>query len=159
VVKKRAYPNRVKSKLTFSPTQKGMLYALAFLETDYDAVLKAHMDVEKISEYNERMRRVRNYDSRKRSMVLISRFLFEEGDFTEDGNLKSTERENMINVGLRIGLSLLTKDKGFDFRNLFDPKAVEFFKNIYTPEEQRVLKRDLMKFKDNLDLIINQLPD
>jgi hypothetical protein len=92
-------------------------------------------------------------------MVLISRFLFEEGDFTEDGNLKSTERENMINVGLRIGLSLLTKDKGFDFRNLFDPKAVEFFKNIYTPEEQRVLKRDLMKFKDNLDLIINQLPD
>jgi len=159
VAKKRAYPNRVKSKLTFSPTQKGMLYALAFLETDYDAILKAHADVEKISEYNERMRLVSNYELRKRLMNLFSRFVLEEGNFTEDGNLKSTEPEDMINLGLRIGLSLATKDKGFDFRNLFDPKAVGFLRNIYTTEEQRALKKVFMKIKGNLDLIVNQLPD
>ena len=159
VEKKKIYPDRKKSKLTFKPTQKGIFYSLAFLDTDYDEVLSAHADAADMTEYNQRIRLVPDYYLRKKLVNYFSRFILEEDYFTIEGNITSTASEDMINLGLRIGLLYSTRDKSFNFRNLFDPKSVEFLKNIYTTEEQRAFKRVLMKIKENIDTTIEQLPD
>lgn len=159
VEKKKIYPAHRKSKLTFRPTQKGILYSLAFLDTDYDDVLNAYADAAQMSEYNQRVRSVPDYDLRKKLMSHFSRFVLEEDYFTEDGRLKSLASEDFLNLGLRIGLLQSSRDKNFDFKNLFDPKAISFIKDIYTEEEKRVIKEVLIKIRQNLDSSINQLPD
>jgi hypothetical protein len=159
VEKTRIHPARKKSKLTFKPTQKGMLYSLAFLDTDYDEVLKAHTDAAQMSEYNQRIKAVPDYYLRKKLLNHFSRFVLEDDYLTEEGRLKSTSPEDIINLGLRIGLLQSSNDKSFNFRNLFDPTAVAFIKNIYTEEEQKAFKEVLMRIRQNLDSILNQLPD
>jgi hypothetical protein len=159
VEKSKVYPTREKSKLTFKPTQKGMVYSLAFLDTDYDEVIDAHVEAALMSEYNRRIKAVPDYYLRKKLMNHFSRFVFEDDYFTEEGRLKSTAQEDIINLGLRIGLLQLSSDKNFDFRNLFDPRTVDLVKNLYTVEEQRVLREVLVKIRQNLNTVIEQLPD
>lgn len=157
VAKEKIYPDRKKSKLTFRPTQKGMSYSLAYLDTDVDEIQNAHADAESITDYNRRVKTIRDYSLRRKMTNYISRFVLEEDYFLEDGSFKSGLTDD-INFGLRFVL-YITRDRSFEFGNLFDLKIAELARSIYSVEEQRVLKKALLKLRDNLDLNIKQLPD
>jgi predicted transcriptional regulator len=51
--KEKLVPDQEKSKLIFKPTQKGMIYSLAFLNVKLDNVLKSYQDICQITGYAE----------------------------------------------------------------------------------------------------------
>lgn len=152
-------PENDRSSLIFKPTHKDINYTLAYLDTEYDEILNVYTDAANISEYNKRISEVEDYQLRKNLMHFFAKMVLEDNYFNNEGKIKSTEPEDIINLGFRIGLSELIKDKNFDFRELFNPKSIQFLTKIYTKEELEVIRAVLTKIRNNLDSCIKQLHD
>lgn len=121
--------------------------------------MNVYTDAANISEYNKRISEVEDYQLRKNLMHFFAKMVLEDNYFNNEGKIKSTEPEDIINLGFRIGLSELIKDKNFDFRELFNPKSIQFLTKIYTKEELEVIRAVLTKIRNNLDSCIKQLHD
>jgi hypothetical protein len=159
IYKQKIDPNRIKGKLIFKPTQKGIAYAIAFLGTDFNQILKAQQDASKITKYNQFIEQINDPELRKRLSEYTIRKFIEYDLFDDEGRIMVSSRQDMLKQGFRMGILEQAKDKDFNPYNLFNPQSVELFIKIFSHGELKELKEFLIKIKNNLDLTIKQLPD
>jgi hypothetical protein len=157
IYKQKIDPNRIKSKLIFKPTDKGMAYSIANLDVDIDDVRKAHIDADVLVEYNDLIKNIANHIQRKQFEREMIKVLVLYDLFDDKGKTIITDRKGFLKQGIRIGLFNLTADKHYDPENLFTLQVVERLKEIFSTYELKELKEFLMKIRDNLDLSIKQL--
>jgi hypothetical protein len=157
VYKQKIEPSRIKSKLIFRPTDKGMAYSIASLGVDIDDVRKAHVDADVLVEYNDLIKKIDNPLQRKQFEREMIKVLARYNLFDDKGKTIITDRKAFLKQGIRIGLFNLTADKYYDPENLFTPQVVERLKGIVGTSELKEFKEFLMKIRKNLDLSIKQL--
>jgi predicted transcriptional regulator len=157
IYKQKIDPTRIKSKLIFQPTDKGMAYSIANLDVDIDDVRKAHADADVLVEYNDLIKNIDDHIQRKQFEREMIKVLVMYNLFDDKGKTIITDRKAFLKQGIRIGLFNLTADKYYDPENLFTPQVVERLKEIFNTSELKELKEFLMKIRDNLDLSIKQL--
>jgi predicted transcriptional regulator len=157
VYKQKIDPDRIKSKLIFKPTDKGMAYSIAILGVDIDDVRKAHLDADVLVEYNELIKKIDNPLQRKQFEREMIKVLVLYNLFDDKGKTIITNRKGFLKQGIRIGIFNLTADKYYDPENLFTPQVVERLKGIVGTSELKEFKEFLMKIRKNLDLSIKQL--
>jgi hypothetical protein len=157
IYKQKIDPTRIKSKLIFKPTDKGMAYSIANLDVDIDDVRKAHVDADVLVEYNDLIKNIDNRIQRKQFEREMIKVLVMYNLFDDKGKTIITDRKGFLKQGIRIGLFNLTADKYYDPENLFTPQVVERLKEMFSTYELKELKEFLMKIRNNLDLSIKQL--
>jgi hypothetical protein len=156
VYKQKIDPNRIKSKLIFKPTQKGIAYAIAYLGVDSNHIMKAQDDASQITKYNQFIGQINDSKLRKLLAESMMTKLIEYDLFDDKGMMKITSRQDMINQGFQMALLEQAKDKDFS-HNLFNPQSINLFIKIFSPDELNDLKEFLIKIKNNLDSTIKQL--
>ena len=157
VYKQKIDPDRIKSKLIFKPTDKGMAYSIASLGVDIDDVRKVHVDADVLVEYNDLIKKIDNPLQRKQFEREIIKVLVLYNLFDDKGKTIITNRKGFLKQGIRIGIFNLTADKYYDPENLFTPQVVKRLKGIVGTSELKEFKEFLMKIRKNLDLSIKQL--
>jgi predicted transcriptional regulator len=157
IYKQKIDPNRIKSKLIFKPTDKGKYYALAYLDPDYEDMIKANLDV---SKYTEFIKSIPDYTKRKELMYNTAKLAIEHNIFDKKGKLiGSGSREEIFQKGFRLALLESARNEGFDAKSYFNIQSIESLSKITTPEELKEIKGYFMNMRNNLDLIIKQFPD
>jgi hypothetical protein len=156
VYKQKIDPNRIKSKLIFKPTQKGIAYAIAYLGVDSNHIMKAQDDASQITKYNQFIGQINDSKLRKLLAESMMTKLIEYDLFDDKGMMKITSRQDIINQGFQMALLEQAKDKDFS-HNLFNPQSINLFIKIFSPDELNDLKEFLIKIKNNLDSTIKQL--
>jgi predicted transcriptional regulator len=152
VQKQKVEPDRIKSKLIFKPTRKGMIYAIGLLEIPYDKVLKAHPNAEQLLEYdNPYLDYLSDPLQRNRVMYYWIKTLIDKKAFDNEGRLVSPSTIKI--ASLRAMLNLFA-DREFDPDTLFksENKSMKSKRNEF--EE---LRKFLQRMKNNLDLTIDRL--
>jgi hypothetical protein len=153
-------PTNIKSKLIFKPTDKGKYYALAYLDLDYEDMIKANLDVNDISKYNEFIKYIPDYTKRKELMYNTAKLAVEHNIFDKKGKLiASGSREEIFQQGLKLSLLESVRNIGFNAKSYFNIESIESLAKVTTPDELKEMKGYLMNMRNNLDLIINQFPD
>jgi hypothetical protein len=157
IYKQKIDPNRIKSKLIFKPTQKGIAYAIAFLGVDSNHIMKAQDDASQIIKYNKFIEQINDSKLRKQLAESMMTKLIEYDLFDDKGSIIITSRQDMIKQGFRMAILEQAKDKDFDPHNLFNPQSVKLLTKIYNPDELKEFKESLIRIKNNLELTIEQL--
>ena len=159
IYKQKIDPNRIKSKLIFKPTQKGIAYAIGFLGVDSNHIMKGQDDASQITNYNQFIEQINDSKLRKQLAESMMTKLIEYDLFDDKGSLIITSRQDMIKQAFRMAILEQTKDKDFDPHNLFNPQSIKLIIKINNPDEIKEFKEFLIRLKNNLELTIKQLPD
>src|SRR5215208_6392397 len=104
VYKQKIDPSRIKSKLIFRPTDKGMAYSIASLGVDIDDVRKAHVNADVLVEYNDLIKKIDNPLQRKQFEREMIKVLARYNLFDDKGKTIITDRKEFLKQGIRIGL-------------------------------------------------------
>jgi predicted transcriptional regulator len=160
IYKQKIDPDRIKSKLIFKPTDKGKYYALAYLDLDYEDMIKANLDVNDISKYNEFIKSIPDYTKRKEIIYNTAKLAVEHNIFNKKGKLiASGSPEEIFQQGLKLSLLESVRNKDFNAKSYFNIESIESLAKVTTPDELKEMKGYLMNMRNNLDLIIDQFPD
>jgi hypothetical protein len=68
-------------------------------------------------------------------------------------------RRRIIKEGFTEVLLELFKTNSYDPKALFNNKSIRWFKNLFTPEEIKGIKRSVQQVLNNANLTIERLPD
>jgi predicted transcriptional regulator len=88
VSKEKVVPHHEKSKLIFEPTQKGMIYSLAFLNVKVDDVIKSYQDICQITSYTEFIKSISDGQLRNNLVKEYAKLIAEQNAFDDKGNIK-----------------------------------------------------------------------
>ena len=116
VNKEKVEPDKQKSKLIFKPTLEGMAYSIAFLDTAYDNVLKAHSEAVRLTTYYEFVKDISYPIQRNRILQHITRKLVENNLFDDKGEIiaSNARRNDIFKESFRSGLLELTTKEDYD---------------------------------------------
>ena len=155
VTKEKVEPDRIKSKLIFRPTLKGMAYSIAFLGATYDHIRKAHSEAAKqLTNHYEFVNFINDPKHRDRIMGHMTRILVEKDFFDEKGEKIITRgKSNMLKESFRAALFELTENKDYNCESVFNSESI---KSI-TREESKELREFFKYVRLNLDLTIEHL--
>jgi hypothetical protein len=154
VRKEKVKPDRIKSKLIFKPTPKGMAYSIAFLGATYDYILRVHGEAEQLTNHYAFVNHIGDSIQQNRIMQHMTRILVENNLFNEKGEIITRGRQiNALKESFRAALFGLTKNKDYDSRSVFNNNSI---KSI-TREESKELKEFFTNVRDNLESTIEQL--
>ena len=155
----KSNPERPKCKLVFKPTDKGIMYSIAYLGVDIDVVRRAQLAQNVLDRYDLFLQEVPDLGLRKHFEQYIGPKLFVNHDlFDETGKLIVGNLKELLKQVIRIALFELTADKHFDIEELFDfKKRYVFSRKALHPTEVKIFRDVLVKVRNNLDASLNQL--
>jgi predicted transcriptional regulator len=154
VSKEKVVPENEKSKLIFKPTQKGMIYALAFLNVKVDDVVKSYQDICQITNYTEFIKSISDDQLRNHLVNDYAKLIAEQNAFDDNGNIikyfeghrytkDDVFRENILQESI---------SKGAFSQN------VDLLEMVYNIPEQLVnLRNHLIEQRESFDSTIKQL--
>jgi hypothetical protein len=147
-------PTQKNSKLTFKITQKGLFYCIAYLEIDYDEIIKSHIDKDTEAIYNrDFIESVPNYAGRKEFIKQTATLLMESKAFDKKGMLLAANIQQIMNWGFRLSILESVKERKFSSKKFFGDLTVEAISKICRPEE----KDELIKFLKNMNKNLNSV--
>ena len=147
-------PDHEKSKLIFKPTQKGMIYSLAFLNVMLDNVLKSYQDICQITGYAEFIKSISDGQLRNNLVKDYAKLIAEQNAFDDKGNIiKYFEGEGYTKDDVfREDILQQSISKGEFSQN------IDSLKMVYNMPEQLVrLQNYLTEQRESLDSTIEQL--
>jgi predicted transcriptional regulator len=154
VSKEKVVPENEKSKLIFKPTQKGMVYSLAFLNVNVDDVLKSYQDICQITNYTEFIKSISDYQLRDNLVNDYAKLIAEQNAFDDKGNIIKYFEGNRYTKDDAFREAILQESisKGEFSQN------VSSLKMVYNIPEQLVrLQNYLVEQKELLDSTIKEL--
>jgi predicted transcriptional regulator len=160
IKKQKLEPERIKSKLIFKPTRKGMVYAIGLLEVPYDKVLNAHPDAEKLLEYdNPYLGYLSDPIQLNRIMYYWLNALLDKKAFDNEGGLISSKnKQNTVKLASMRAMLNLFADKEFDPNTLFKSEDQSKKSKPVVRTEFEELGAFFRQIKTNLELTIRKLP-
>jgi predicted transcriptional regulator len=87
VSKEKVVPENEKSKLIFKPTQKGMIYSIAFLNVGVDDVLESYQDICQITNYTEFIKSISDDQLRNHLVKDYAKLIAEQNAFDDRGDI------------------------------------------------------------------------
>lgn len=150
-------PTRIKSKLVFRPTEKGMMYSTAYLGVHMDDIRDAQLEDDALKNYRVFLKEVRDPRMRKQLEQLEPQTILSHDLFDENGDLIFRNREEYLKQGLRIMVLGQTSDKRFDIEDLFKFPFDQI--KAAHPIEVDLFKDMLIKIRNNLEASLKQLSD
>jgi hypothetical protein len=125
--KHKIQPDKIKSKLYFTPTEKGICYALAYLDLDIHEVEQEFPEAGRIREYIEMVRDMRNKEGGSILIKNIAELTIQNDCFSE-GHLSVTNEHTVfiypyltaaIALSLSNSLPLFTTTESAKFKKVF----------------------------------------
>jgi hypothetical protein len=155
----RLDPERPKSKVVFKPTDKGILYSIAHLGVNVDAIRKAQLSSDALKNYSEFIQEVPDPGLHEKLEQYVAPKLFVDNDlFDENGKLIISEQKDFLKQGLRISLLELLADKHFNLEELFEfKKGYLVVIEALHPTQVKILRDVFVKIRNNLNTSLNQL--
>jgi hypothetical protein len=159
VMQIRSNPERPKSKLVFKPTDKGMMYSIAYLGVDIDEIRTAQLSQDVLENYKVFLRQVTDLSLRKQlEQYIAPKLLVDHASFDEEGNLIASDPRELLKQVLRISLFKLLSDKHFNIEELFKfKKGYLFPRTAVHPTEVELFRDVFVKIRNNLDASLSQL--
>ena len=153
VDKERINPKLEKSKIIFSPTLKGKAFAFLYLDVELTRMIKVNVK-DRIELYIEFVKQAfpTRYDQ-----ILTGLFIELEKGVLEFNKTDAAEQE-LITRYFRQGILVLASDKTNYSDFLSTKKSRMLFKNLFSEQEIRELKKYLQKVRGNLGLYIRRFP-
>lgn len=159
----KEYPENNRSTLIFKPTDKGTYYGVAHLNIDIDEIVMADLGDQKMEVHNEFIRSIPNYAGRKEIFKQVAIIAIKYNVFDKSGRLITTNRRELFNVGLKLGLYEAIKQRDYIPTYIFDEHSSKSLAKISTPEERKELMDYLANTRDNFDStfkhLLKQFPD
>jgi hypothetical protein len=156
-------PENSRSTLIFKPTDKGAYYAVAHLNIDIDEIVRSDLGDQEMESHYEFIRSIPNYAGRKEIFKQIALIAIKYNVFDKSGRLITTNRRELFNVGLKLGLYEAIKQRDYMPTYIFDEHSSKSLAKISTPEERKELKDYLANTRDNFDStfkhLLKQFPD
>jgi len=155
VSKEKVVPDYEKSKLIFKPTQKGMIYSLAFLNVKVDDVLESYQNICQITSYVEFIKSVSNDQLRNDLVKDYAKLIAEQNAFDDKGNIiKYFEGDYYRTKDDVFRADILTKAVS----NGEFSQNIDSLKMVYNMPEQIInLRNYLIGQRESLDSTIKQL--
>jgi hypothetical protein len=79
--------------------------------------------------------------------------------WTSEGKIEPDEKREIIRDGFKEALLELFKNKNYDAKTLFNNKSVKWFRKLFTSNEIKEIKEDILQVVDNANLTIERFPD
>jgi hypothetical protein len=153
VAAEKVYPKQKNSKLIFKITQKGFFYCIAFLNMDYDEMIKLyhHRDSSPIPGL------VLDYAGRKEFMKQTALLLMNDNQFDNEGTLPTTYMQQAMNLGFKRSILESVKEEEFSSTKLFGGLTIEELSKICKPQEKNGLIKSLKNMVKNMNSVITYL--
>lgn len=136
-------------RIVFRPTPKGIFYALAFLGSNLETIIRAQGDGSAITSYTELLAGVVDIKERDNFLANSGKALLDFNLFDNQGELKA-RRQELFNIGLLYGLTGVARSES--------PNSAVYFAKfpqltkILTQKERKQVKR----FYNKASLLISK---
>jgi DNA-binding MarR family transcriptional regulator len=158
VEKQKVNPEYEKSKLIFKATPTGKQIASDYLDIRLEDIMKLEED-EQITNYLEFIKNITDPSQQKKFLQPLSDLLTSPIAWTSEGKIKPDEKREIIIDGFKEALLELFKNKNYDAKNLFNNKSIKWFQKLFTSNEIKEIKEDILQVVDNANLTIERFPD
>ena len=153
VVAKKVYPEQKNSKLIFKITQKGFFYCIAFLNMDYDEMIKLYYRRDSSPIPGQVINFIPDYVGRKEFIKQTALLLMNRNQFDNEGTLLTTDMQQAMNLGFKMSILESIKEEEFSSTNFFGDLTIKELSKICKPQE----KNELIKFLKNMVKNVNSV--
>ena len=153
-------PEHTRSKIYFRPTDKGLFYAVAFLDIESDKTIQMYRG-EMIKEYSECIKSIPDRNIRKEFLVQIAKIIMKYNLFDKKGTFifENAQAQEAIGLGIRYSLLELAKGNYFGATPLLGQNPTEILRKICGPNELNEIRIFLQNMRKNIDSVIKGLSD
>jgi DNA-binding PadR family transcriptional regulator len=155
-------PKHTRSKIYFRPTQRGLFYAIAFLDIDPDKIIQTYMGEEIIKGYDEYIKSISDNNLRKEFLVQTAKIIMKYNSFDKKGTCifeNAQDAQEAISLGFTLSLLELAKGNNFMAASLLSQNPTEIFRKICGPNDLNELRVFLQNYRNNIDSIVKGLSD
>jgi hypothetical protein len=153
VAAEKIYPEQKKSKLTFKITQKGFFYCIAFLNMDYEEMIRLYYRRASSPIPGHVINLVPDYAGRKEFIKQTALLLMNLNQFDKEGTLLTTDMQKAMNIGFKMSILESIKEEEFSSTKLFGDLTINELSKICKPQE----KYELIKFLKNMVKNVNSV--
>jgi hypothetical protein len=121
-------------------------------------IMKLEED-EQITNYLEFIKNITDPLQQTEFLEQLSDLLTSPRAWTSEGKIKPDEKREIIIDGFKEALLELFKNKNYDAKNLFNNKNIKWFQKLFTSNEIKEIKEDILQVVDNANLTIERFPD
>jgi hypothetical protein len=150
---KKVYPKQKKSKLNFRITQKGFFYCIAFLNMDYDEMIRLYYRRASSPIPGHVINFVPDYAGRKEFIKQTALLLMDLNQFDNEGTLLNIDIQQALNLGFKMSILESVKEKEFSSTKFFGDLTIKELSKICKPQE----KYELIKFLKNMVKNVNSV--
>ena len=153
VTAEKVYPKQKNSKLIFKITHKGLFYCIAFLNMDYDEMIRLYYHRASSPIPRQVLNFVPDYAGRKEFMKQTALLLMNLNQFDNEGTLPTTDMQQAMNLGFKMSILESVKEEEFSSTKLFEDLTIKELSKICRPQE----KKELIKFLKNMVKNVNSV--